>query len=273
MVNFLSSFLPKLRVLLILIYEILKKKNVFKWTNECQQAFDNIKDLCIWPQVLHMPNPTGKFMIESDTSRDVVGGTLYQIQNDSWVLIGYHSKRFTDPVQNYGVAELELIGLYVNTHCFEILVDCRTIKYMKKAKHEPTTKRITVLLLKLQDFHCDLKYMQGPKMYVSDALSRLYSEESHEITDIIPLNFLQHIDEEQIYESYSYCTSSFYCYNVVNTNKSTVKKRGDHQKVLLKNKMRMQKQICQWLKKQLKDKKKPQIKLSMTIVLPSLTQL
>ena len=29
-------------------------------------------------------------------------------------------------------------------------------------------------------------------MYVSDALSRLYTEENHKITDIIPVNFLQH---------------------------------------------------------------------------------
>ena len=32
--------------------------------------------------------------------------------------------------------------------------------------------------------------MQGPKMHASDALSRLYSDENHKITDIIPLNFL-----------------------------------------------------------------------------------
>ena len=53
-------------------------------------------------------------------------------------------------------------------------------------------KRLIILLLKLQDFQFDLNYMQGAKMYVSDALSRLYAEENHKITDIIPLNFLQH---------------------------------------------------------------------------------
>ena len=68
MVHFLSSFLPKLRVLLISIYELLKKKNLFNWTNKWQQAFDHIKDLCIQLPVLHMPNPTGKFHLGSDTS-------------------------------------------------------------------------------------------------------------------------------------------------------------------------------------------------------------
>ena len=53
----------------------------------------------------------------------------------------------------------------------------RAIGYMKKGKHELTTKRLTVLLLKLQDFQFDLKYMQVSKMHVSDALSRLCNEE------------------------------------------------------------------------------------------------
>ena len=70
------------------------------------------------------------------------------------------------------------------------MVDHTAIEYIKKAKHEPATKRLTALLLKLQDFQFDLKYMQGPKMHVSDAISRLYSKENHKITDIIPLNFL-----------------------------------------------------------------------------------
>ena len=78
MVNFPSSFLPKLRLLLVLIYELMKKKNLFKWAQECQQAFDIIKDLFTKPAILHMPNQTGKFRLESDTSREGVVRTLYQ---------------------------------------------------------------------------------------------------------------------------------------------------------------------------------------------------
>ena len=63
MVNFLSSFLSKLRVLLIPIYELLKKKNLFNWTNECQQAFDHIKDLCIQPPVFTYAESHWKILI------------------------------------------------------------------------------------------------------------------------------------------------------------------------------------------------------------------
>ena len=37
MVNFLSTFLPKLREYLIPIYTLTKKKAVFKWSDKCQK--------------------------------------------------------------------------------------------------------------------------------------------------------------------------------------------------------------------------------------------
>ena len=101
------------------------------------------------------------------------------------------------------------------------------MEYMKKAKHEATTKRLTVLLLKLQDFQFDLKYMQGAKIYVSDVLSHLYTEENHKITDIIPLNFLQHTTDNCINETYKYCAQNLYRHNIP-VNKPVVnnRKRG-----------------------------------------------
>ena len=49
MVNFLSSFLPNLRRLLIPIYDLQKKAKKFKWTEEAKKAFNEIKKLLINP--------------------------------------------------------------------------------------------------------------------------------------------------------------------------------------------------------------------------------
>ena len=100
----------------------------------------------------------------------------------------------------------------------------------------------------------------------------LYSEVSHKITNIIPLNFLQHVDEEQIYESYSYCTASLYHHNVVNTNTPTVKKRGRPPKCAIEKQDRNAKTNVSMVKQAIKRQIR-QIKLSTTILLPSLTQL
>ena len=49
MVNFLSSFLPNLHRLLIPIYDLQKKAKKFKWTEEAEKAFNEIKKLLINP--------------------------------------------------------------------------------------------------------------------------------------------------------------------------------------------------------------------------------
>ena len=144
MVNFLSSFLPNLHRLLIPIYDLQKKAKKFKWTEEAEKAFNEIKKLLINPPVLG--------------SREGIGGTLLQKQGDKWVVIGYHSKRLPKSAKNFGVTELELTGLLVNIHgfmqllhnrYFEVLVDHKAIEYMIKSKTESPMTRLKTLLLKL----------------------------------------------------------------------------------------------------------------------------
>ena len=61
MVNFLSSFLPNLRHLLIPIYNLQKKPKKFKWTQGAEKAFKEIKELLISQPVLRAPTAEGLF--------------------------------------------------------------------------------------------------------------------------------------------------------------------------------------------------------------------
>ena len=51
MVNFLSSFLPDLRRLLTSIYDLQTKSEKFKWIEEVEKTFNDIKMLLINPPV------------------------------------------------------------------------------------------------------------------------------------------------------------------------------------------------------------------------------
>ena len=202
MVNFLSSFLPNLHRLLILIYVLQKKSKKFKWTEEAKKAFNEIKKLLINPPVLIAPTPDGLFQLKSDTLREGVGGTLLPKQGNEWVVIGYHSKRLPKSAKNFGVTELELTGLLVNIHgfmqllCnryFEVLVDHKVIEYMIKSKTESPMTRLKTLLLKLSEYTIDLNYQKGSEMHTSNTLSRLHNfTDTPDQKDVIPLNFLQH---------------------------------------------------------------------------------
>ena len=197
-----------------------KKAKKFKWTEEAKKAFNEIKKLLINPPILKMPTPDRLFRLESDTSREGMGGTLLQKQGDEWVVIGYHSKRLPKSVKNFGFTELELIGLLVNIHgfmqllCnryFEVLVDHKAIAYMIKSKTESPTTRLKTLLLKLSEYTIDLKYQKGLEMHTSDALSRLHnSTDTPDQKDVIPLNFLQHFTLHYIEHSYSHLVENLY---------------------------------------------------------------
>ena len=167
--------------------------------DEAEKAFNEIKKLLVSLPVLKAPTPKGLFRLESDTSREGVGGTLLQKQGDKWVVIGYHSKRLPQS-KNFGVTELELTGLLINIHrfmqllynrYFEVLVDHKAIEYMVKSKTESSTTRLKTLLLKLSEYTIELKYQKGSEMHTSDALSWLHNfTDTPDDKDVIPLNFL-----------------------------------------------------------------------------------
>ena len=54
--------------------------------------------------------------------------------------------------------------------------------------------------------------MEGTKLKVSDALSRLYSEEKHKISDVIPLNFLLHFTDYQLHKESDHLANKLYAH-------------------------------------------------------------
>ena len=139
----------------MLIYDLTRKGRQFIWGKEQQNAFEEMKCRLIKPPVLHLPNSTGRFHLYSDTSKFVMGSTLYQIQNRKPKLIAYASKRLTEPARNYSITELELCGLAINIASFSHLlkrvdfdtkVDHLALTHIIKSKAEPANARIKRLL-------------------------------------------------------------------------------------------------------------------------------
>ena len=212
-----------------------KKAKKFKWTDEAEKAFKEIKKLLISPPVLKAPTPDSLFRLESYTSREGVGGTLLQKQGDEWVVISYHSKRLPKSAKNFGVTELELTRLLVNIHgfmqllhnrYFEVLVDHKAIEYMIKSKTESPTTRLKTLLLKLSEYTIELKYQKVSKMHTSDALSRLHNfTDTPDEKDIIPLNFHQHFTPNHIEHSYSHLVENLYAHKTKTLDTMPVKRK------------------------------------------------
>ena len=198
MVNFLATFLKHLQRHLVPIYNLTRKNTPFKWTEECEKSFRNIKTMLINPPILRMPDTTGKFRLMSDTSLLATGAALYQFQDNNYYIVGYHSKRMPDAAKNYSITELEFFGLAINIFAFRQLLshvyfDCycdhSAITYILKSKRTPPTRRIRKLIEELMQFNFSIYYLPGAKMHIADVLSRLAGRDLDPPDKVIPISF------------------------------------------------------------------------------------
>ena len=113
----------------------------------------------------------------------------------------------------------------MNNNYFEAIVNHKAIDYLIKSKHEPTSTRLVTLLDHLNRYTFDLKYLEGSKLKVSDALSHLYSEEKHKISDVIPLNFLLHFTDYQLHKESDHLANKLYAHK---RTKLTAKTRRNY---------------------------------------------
>ena len=149
------------------------------------------------PPILHLPRPTGRFILYCDTSKTHTGSSLWQVQDGKPRFLGYASKSLPEACKNYSVTELEMTGLAVNIHLwkhlllrveFDCAVDHRTLPYIMKSKNLPATGRIIRLLESLSGYCFNLYYVKGKDMILCDYLSRIAIDEGNP-SEVIPISF------------------------------------------------------------------------------------
>jgi len=62
----------------------LKCKKEWKWEEEHQKAFEELKEKITSQPVLSLPRREGKFRVETDASGYTIGGVLSQEQDGKW---------------------------------------------------------------------------------------------------------------------------------------------------------------------------------------------
>jgi len=70
----------------------LKGKKEWKWEEEHQKAFEELKEKITSQPVLSLPRREGKFRVETDASGHAIGGVLSQEQDGKWKPIAFLSR-------------------------------------------------------------------------------------------------------------------------------------------------------------------------------------
>jgi len=89
----------------------LKSKKEWKWTEEHQKAFEELKDKITSQLALFLLKKEGKFRVETDTSEYTIGGVLFQKQERKWKPIAFSSRTIQLAERNYKIYDKELLAI------------------------------------------------------------------------------------------------------------------------------------------------------------------
>jgi hypothetical protein len=143
---------------------LLEKDREFKWTNACQDSFEELKRRLTTAPVLVMPDLQKGFDIYCDASRQGLGCVLMQEGH----VIAYASRQLRKHEQNYPTHDLELAAvvhaLKIRRH-YIMGTKCQIYTYHKGLKYIFTQKNLNLRqrrwLEPIKDYDLDIQYHPG----------------------------------------------------------------------------------------------------------------
>ena len=158
------------------------KKTLIEWTEECQTAFDKLKDLCTSTPILAYANYHKPFQLQTDASDLGLGAVLYQKdENDHQRVIAFASQSLSHTERNYPAYKLEFLALkwaitdrfheYLYGGQFDVYTDNNPLTYiLTSAKLDATGQR---WVASLANYNFRIFYKSGKMNVEADALSRI----------------------------------------------------------------------------------------------------
>ncbi|CAN0017348.1 unnamed protein product, partial [Heterosigma akashiwo] len=163
------------------LYKLTKDKpKGVLWDDDCEWAFQEIKDSLTTAPVLMYPRWDKPFIVETDASKTGLGAILLQQTQRGTRPIAYASRLCSPTEANYSATELECLGViyalqqfrcYVMGREFTLVTDHKSLEDLKRIKN-PTGRRARWLMT-LMEFMYNTQYRKGKLMAPADALSRL----------------------------------------------------------------------------------------------------
>ena len=161
------------------LVSLTKKNTPFKWTQECQEAFEDLKRALLGPDIMSFPTDDRLFILDTDASDGTIGAVLSQVQLGREKVITFGSWSLGKSERNYCATDRELLALkyfvqyykhYLLGRKFVVRSDHESLKWLyslKEPKH-----RIARWIEVLSEFDFELEYRPGRKHSNADTMSR-----------------------------------------------------------------------------------------------------
>lgn len=180
--SYYRRFLPNFAKIAQPLTNLLKKEVKFLWTDICENAFQNIKNLVTSPPILKFADFNKPFIITTDASNKAIGAVLSQGEIGKDLPISFASRVLNSAEINYSVTEKEMLAIcwavnhfrpYVFQTKFLICTDHKPIAQALRIKNPGS--RLDRLRLKLEEYDYSIVYKPGKNNTNADYLSRIYT--------------------------------------------------------------------------------------------------
>lgn len=179
-VNYYRRFIPNFALYSIHLTRLTRKNSQFKWSEDCEKAFNYLKNSLLDPKILKYPDFNKQFCITTDASKIACGAVLSQEYDGLQFPVAFASKTFTKGESNKSVIEQELTAIHWAVQFFKPYI--YGTKFLIKSDHKPLTylfalknpsSKLTRMRLDLEEFDFDIEYIKGKDNCGADALSRI----------------------------------------------------------------------------------------------------
>ena len=161
-----------------------------EWTEECERAWQTMKDLLLQAPILSLPDFTKPFTVGTDACGTGIGAVLYQQYPDVDGIdrvhyISFLARALKPAERNYGAPKLELLGLiyaitkfrpYLFGHEFTVYTDHDSLTDLFTTSRPKAVSGQWVEVLSEMPFK--VVHLPGIENHLPDMLSRLVSSET-----------------------------------------------------------------------------------------------
>lgn len=180
--NFYRGYISKYAEIAAPLTDKTKKHEPehIRWNEECENAFNTLKEKLADKPVVVMPDLEIPFVIRTDASDRGLGAVLLQDQGKGPQPVAYASKKLNDAERNYATVEKECLATvwaiqkferYLYGRHFVLETDHQPLQYLQRMK--PTNARLMRWALQLQPYAFTVKVIPGKDNIGADYLSRL----------------------------------------------------------------------------------------------------
>lgn len=179
-INFYLRYIENSSQKLEPLHRLLRKDVKFEWSDDCEKAFNMIKDYLCTAPILSIYDYNKPVFIETDASFKGIGATLKQPQEDGILHpVAYYSRKLSEREKRLDIIHLECKAIkdaikfwqyYLIGRHFTVCSDHKPLENLKtKARSDEI---LGDLILYLSQFNFSIIYKKGKENILADLLSR-----------------------------------------------------------------------------------------------------